>query len=54
MDFLARGERIPTPVICRVPRAFWAAVLIRSLLAVGGGEPYQSFIRGDSALRSNP
>ena len=46
MDFLARGERIPTPVICRVPRAFWAAVLIRSLLAVGGGGTLPKFYTG--------
>ena len=56
MVFLARGGRIPTPVICRVPPGFLGSnfdqVITRG--RGGGGESYQSFMRGDSALRSNP
>ena len=55
MVFLARGGRIPTPVICRVPPGFldsnFDQVITRGR---EGGECYQSFMREDSAQRSNP
>ena len=43
------GDASPPLSYAESPKAFWAAILIRS-----GGESYQSFMRGDSVLRSNP
>ena len=55
MVFLARGGRIPTPVICRVPRGFLGSNFEQVITGgKGGGKSYQSFMREDSALRSNP
>ena len=55
-SFWPRGGRIPTPVICRVPPGFldsnFDQVITRG--KGEGGESYQSFMLGDSALRSNP
>ena len=48
-SFWPGGDASPPLSYAESPRAFWAAILIRS-----GGESYQSFMRGDSALRSNP
>ena len=44
-SFSLGGDASPPLSYAESPRAFWAAILIRSSLAVGGGESYQ---------RSNP